>query len=671
MSKPKLKRQILIEAGSPVEFFAAKNIDGEKDSPPAFSMIAYTGGQMNVSGWYLPVVIDLAGLSLGRKNQPILKDHTFSEIVGHATNVRKEGSNVIVEGICSGAGIAKEEVVASSKNGFPWQASVGVEVNRVVEIADGKTVSVNGSEFTGPLYVARKAKLNEVSFVALGADENTSAKVAAKAAEDLNVETEEIQMTNDVKNAEAQEPKNVEATKASEEVKETKVVEAEKEVKASVDVEAGIKAMREEQARISKINAACKDYPEVAEKAIAEGMSVEAAKAAMFDVMNARNASNINAAYINTGAGSQETNAEVLTAAACMSTGAIKAGKLEDNFSEKTLDAAHKLRNLGLKGLIEACIKSEGGYVSASMSSDTDLITAGFSTISLPNMLSNLANKSLLDAYQAKPSTAALLAERLSANDFKQNTGVQIGGVGLMEPVQNGGEIKHGTMSEESFTYRVNTKAKIIGITRKMLIDDDLSGFTRLAASLGQSAYNSRENDFWALVLANTDDFFSDGNNNIVTDGDVLSIDGITAAEQIFMEQTSIDGTPANIMGRYLVVPPALASTARAIFTGQKVVGATSTVPDVNIYSGEYIPVVTPYLSNSAVNANASDTGWYLFSDTVKAFGIAYLRGNETPVVEEVTTSPEFLGRTWRAYFDYGVCQVDKRGAVFSKGDAS
>jgi len=660
MSKPKLKRQIVIEAGSPVEFFAAKNIDGEKDSPPTFTMTAYTGGQMNVSGWYLPVVIDLAGLNLGRKNQPILKDHTFSQIVGHATNVRKDGNTVLVEGVCSGAGDAKYEVVASSQNGFPWQASVGVEVNRVVEIADGKTVSVNGSEFTGPLYVARKAKLNEVSFVALGADENTSAKVAAMAAEDIDIDIEEAEMS-----------KEVEAAKAAEKVEDVKIVEKVEASKEVVNVEASIKAMRDEQARISKINAACKDYPEVAEKAIAEGMSVEAAKAAMYDVLKARSASNVNAAYINTGAGAQDTNVDVLTAAACMSTGAIKAGKLENSFDEKTLDAAHKLRNLGLKGLIEACIKAEGGYVSASMSSDTDLINAGFSTVSLPNMLSNLANKSLLDAYQAKPSTATLLAERLSANDFKLNTGVQLGGVGLMEAVQGGGSIKSGTMSEESFTYRVNTKAKMIGITREMLINDDLSGFTRLAASLGQSAYNSRENDFWALVLANTGSFFSSGNGNMLTGGDVLSIDGITAAEKIFLEQTGIDGTPANIMGRYLVVPPALAATARAIFTGQKVIGATSVIPDVNIYSGEYIPVVTPYLSNLAVNANASDTGWYLFSDTVKAFGIAYLRGNETPVVEEVTTSPEFLGRTWRAYFDYGVCQIDKRGAVFSEGDAS
>jgi hypothetical protein len=663
MSKPKLKRQIVIEAGSPVEFFAAKNIEGEKDSPPAFSMTAYTGGQMNVSGWYLPVVIDLAGLNLGRKNQPILKDHTFSQIVGHATNVRKDGNTVLVDGVCSGAGVAKDEVVASSQNGFPWQASVGVEVNRVVEVAQGKTVNVNGNDFIGPIYVARKSKLNEVSFVALGADENTSAKVAAMAADDLDIETEEIEMTKEVE--------KVEAAKAAESVVETKIVEAAKEVKASVDVDLGIKAMRDEQTRISKINAACKDFPEVAEKAIIEGMSVDAAKAAMFDVINARKASTVNAAYINTGAGAQEANVDVLTAAACMSTGAIKAGKLENSFDEKTLEAANKLRNYGLKGLIEACIKAEGGYISASMSSDTDLINAGFSTVSLPNMLSNLANKSLLDAYQAKPSTATLLAERLSANDFKLNTGVQLGGVGLMEAVQGGGSIKSGTMSEESFTYRVNTKAKMIGITREMLINDDLSGFTRLAASLGQSAYNSRENDFWALVLANTSSFFSSGNGNMLTGGDVLSIDGITAAEQIFMEQTGIDGTPANIMGRYLVVPPALAATARAIFTGQKVIGATSTVPDVNIYSGEYIPVVTPYLSNLAVNANASDTGWYLFSDTVKAFGIAYLRGNETPVVEEVTTSPEFLGRTWRAYFDYGVCQIDKRGAVFSEGDAS
>jgi hypothetical protein len=655
MSKRKLRRQLVIEAGSPAIIKAAK----EENGIPTFTMEAYTGGLMNVTGWYLPVVIDLAGMALGRRNQPILKDHDASQIVGHATEIIKSENNVIVEGICSGAGSANMEVVASSKNGFPWQASVGLEVNRVSEIAEGKSVTVNGMNFDGPLYVARKSKLNEVSFVALGADENTSAKVAASAAEDLFIDMEEIEMTDE-------ERKAVEAQKANDakvkEKLEAEKADAEKQaaenaakIEASklqaAGTQAAVEAVRNEQMRIDKVKAACKGYPEVEEKAIKDGLSVVEAKAAILDVIEARQASSIGASYVNTGEGAQEVNSDVLTAAACISTGAIKAGKLEDSFNEKTLDAAHKLGRLGLKGLIEACVRSEGGHISAAMSSENDLIQAGFSTMSLPNMLSNVANKALVDGFMSLPSTASIVAEQLTANDFKQHTGVKLGGMGLMERVQNGGQIKSGTQSEETFTYAINTVGKLIGLTREMLKNDDLGGFTRTAMNLGISAKQTLERDFWQLVLANTSSFFSAANSNLTDE--VLDVDSIGTADQLLIEQTGIDGQPINIMGKWLVVPPALKKTALEIAQSAFVIGGSTRSAASNVYAGSYEPVVTPYLANSTVNANASDTGWYLFSDTLKPFGIAY------------------LGRMWVGYFDYAVCQVEHRGGVFSSGDGS
>ena len=37
-----------------------------------FTMTAYTGGAMSLGGWPYPVVVDLAGLALGKKSRPIL-----------------------------------------------------------------------------------------------------------------------------------------------------------------------------------------------------------------------------------------------------------------------------------------------------------------------------------------------------------------------------------------------------------------------------------------------------------------------------------------------------------------------------------------------------------------------------------------------------------------------
>jgi hypothetical protein len=387
----------------------------------------------------------------------------------------------------------------------------------------------------------------------------------------------------------------------------------------------------------------------------------------MFDADKAREGSNVNASYVNVGAGAA-TGGKVLEAAAVMGFGAVRHGKLEAHYDEKTLEAAHKYRNIGLRRMIELACAAEGRSIDLG-AQPAQIMATAFSTVSVPQMLSNVANKALLDEYNSRESLAVVLAEKLTSSDFKENTGVKLGGLGRMETVQNGGAIKHGTMTEESFTYRVNTIAKLIGITREMLINDDLGGFVRIARNLGMSAFNTREYDFFKLVMDNTSSFFASGNNNYITDA--LSIDGIAVAEAALMEQTGIDGEPIDVRGTWLVVPPQLAATARAIYVGTKAIGATSMVPDANVFSGVYEPKASPYLSNSSVSDNYSETAWYLWSSSIKPYGIAYLNGIETPVVEEVDPGAEYLGRAWRAYFDYGVCEIDKRGAVLSTGAGS
>jgi hypothetical protein len=658
----KLNRKLQATCDAPVTIEAAKDAAGK----PTFSILAYTGGAMKVSGWGgIPVVIDLAGLSLGAKSSPILLNHDRRQIVGHSTSKTKGMKDVRIDGIVSGAGAAAKEVVDSSENGFPWQASVGVDVLKAVEYPEGRKAVANGMEFDGPVIIARKAKLYETSFVPLGADEHTSAKVAAEA-DFLDVEEEETNMEDMNKSADleaakaAEDAKKLEAEKTAESAKKAEAAKLEAAKTGADDLEKRVvEASRAEAKRQGAINAACKDFPEIAEKAIAEGLSVEAAKSRMFDAIQARQGAGVGAAYVNTGAGGETNLAQTLEAAAIMVTGGLHASKLEDHFEEKTLAAADRFRRCGLKEMIALCCQMEGKRIEAGAAPNL-IASIGFSTVSLPQLLSNLANKRLRDSYLAAPSTINLLFERLSASDFKTNTGITLGGMGRMEKVQNGGALKAGTMSEEYFTYRVNTVGKTFGLTREMIVNDDLGGFVRLPSALGQSAFSTLEYDGWALVEANTGSFFSEGNGNLIDD--LLSISGLSSAELYLDDMKDIDGvTPINLAARWVVVPPALHPTAREIYTSTRVLGTSGT--DGNIYANTYEPV--------KVRSLTSATAWYLWPEIRRPFGVAYLNGVETPVAEEVTPDPQFLGRTWRAYFDYGVCQIDKRTCIKSSGTGS
>ena len=131
---------IRAEAGG-VDFQAAA---GDGKALRRFTMTAYTGGAMALAGWPYPVVVDLAGLAVGKKSRPILMNHDAGRIVGHTDTTGVDGGNLTVAGVISGVGSAAQEVIGASDNGFPWQASLGAAVKKVVFVPEGKTAAANG-----------------------------------------------------------------------------------------------------------------------------------------------------------------------------------------------------------------------------------------------------------------------------------------------------------------------------------------------------------------------------------------------------------------------------------------------------------------------------------------------------------------------------------------------
>jgi hypothetical protein len=184
-------RQVIAIAAD-VKIMAAAG-EGESKSPPTFSVTAYKGGALNVGGWDLPVVIDVAGLQFARSVVANLS-HNNDQIVGHVTDKSTTESTVELSGVFSIESAETARIVNGSANGFPWEASVEVSPLMVEEVAVGKSVKVNGQEFEGPLYVARKGTLSAFGFVAHGADPTTEVKIAASAAQ-----TEENKMELDSK----------------------------------------------------------------------------------------------------------------------------------------------------------------------------------------------------------------------------------------------------------------------------------------------------------------------------------------------------------------------------------------------------------------------------------------------------------------------------------------
>ena len=155
LSKP---QTLNLTAAATIEFEAAAD-GGAGSLLPRFQMLAYTGTPMRVSGWRHPVILDLAGLSIPSQSRPIRFGHDPLSGVGHTDSIRVEQGQLLASAIVSRDTAAAREVVISSKNGFPWQASVGASVEEFEFVKEHQQVTVNGKQHNGPVNVVRKSTL--------------------------------------------------------------------------------------------------------------------------------------------------------------------------------------------------------------------------------------------------------------------------------------------------------------------------------------------------------------------------------------------------------------------------------------------------------------------------------------------------------------------------------
>jgi len=300
--------------------------------------------------------------------------------------------------------------------------------------------------------------------------------------------------------------------------------------------------------------------------------------------------------------------------------------------------------------------------------------------VSLPGVLSNVANKRLLKAYEGQPIIATRLCSEGELSDFKESERYRLTDVGDLEPVAPDGELKHGGLTEEKATNQLATYGKIFALTRQMIINDDLGAFLRIPEAMGARAARKVDQLFFTRLLANptmsdgTALFHADHGNLLTGASSALSIDSLGQAVQAFMDQTDADGQPINVAPKYLLVPTALKMTARELLNSTMLLSVGSTdkrrLPTYNPIADEDLTlVVSPYLSNSNYPGYSS-TAWYLFGDpaVVDTFEIGYLRGKRTPTVEQGEVDFNRLGVQFRVYFDVGVREQDYRGVLKADG---
>lgn len=383
----------------------------------------------------------------------------------------------------------------------------------------------------------------------------------------------------------------------------------------------------------------------------------------------------------------QPVTSDVLEAALCRDIGLPT---LEKEFHAKTLEISDKQfkKGLSLHGIIAICAKRNGWHGHDVRSDLSGALRAAFrgnqdhgmyagsgvhSTYSIPDILSNTANKQMKVAFEAVDNAWRQISAIGNLKDFKEATQVALTGSLEFKQLAAGGEIQHGEIGDTTWTNQLDTYALRLSLDRKHLINDDTGALGSAARRLGRGAALKLNKIFWTEFLNNSS-FFTSGNANVSTGaGSALgTADGaaINAAEVVFMNQTDPDGQPVGIMPRIILAPPTLNNTAIRWMGGQLIVtGASSTLPNVNVYQGRYRVVTSPYMENTSLTGN-STAAWYLLADPMDmpVIETAFLNGQQTPTVETADADFDHLGIMFRGWYDVGANLQEHRAGVRSAG---
>lgn len=617
MNKNKNEPLERFSAGS---FMVREDGDGQEESR---QVVLSLSSEEPYPRWFGNEILchDVESIDLTRLKEigVVLFNHNTDFVLGRVTTVElDEAQHKLRATVEFDDDEASEKIYKKVKNGTLKGVSVGYRVKVWEEVKAG-AVSSNG-RFTGPCCVATSWEPMELSIVSVPADPT----VGVGRSYEFNQDKE-----NGVENMKDKEKRGAAAPEITQDTPPEDVRQA------------GIQAERQ---RVQDITSLCRQFEEDAEPFIREGRSVEDCRAAILEKLaSQRKPQDITV---------QVDEMDKFRAAAVDGL-ALRAGiHVKDAAAGAT-----EFQGKNMMRLAAECIERETGKHTRDMD-DMELVREALTgTGAFPGILSNVANKSMMQAYQAAPTTYQLWTAKGSNSDFKEATRYRLGEADELEKVNENGEFKAGTVSEGSAKTSVATYGRTFSLTRQAIINDDMGALKNLPNIYGAAARRMVNKMVYKLLLDNPTiegkKLFSADHNNLNATTE-LTVAGLGAMKAAMAKQTNIGGKEKlNIQPAFLIVPVELEVQAAQLINS--LVDPSKSNATVNPFANKLTVISDPELTDADSFYLAAAAG---YAPTIE---VTSLNGVEAPVMESAVQF-DTLGIKWRIYMDVGVNLLDYRG---------
>ncbi|WP_414832202.1 prohead protease/major capsid protein fusion protein [Afifella sp. YEN Y35] len=351
-------------------------------------------------------------------------------------------------------------------------------------------------------------------------------------------------------------------------------------------------------------------------------------------------------------------------------------------------EGAREYRGMTLIDMARECVSRAGGrtrgltrmeIAEIALSPGDNMLARSsglHSTSDFPIILGNQINRTLRRAYETAPRTYQRIARRATATDFRPIIRADIGANPRLLKVGEHGEFERGTIGEGKESYALDTFGRIIGVTRRVLVDDDLSAFDRIPSSWGIAASALENEIVWALITNNVTmgdgkALFHADHGNLASSGAIFSVDTVGAARTAMrLQRTRAPGGKRGEKGYLIPIQPNLLVVPAALETKAMQFVSPIVVPtadaDVNPFKSTLDVLAEPLLDETSTAA------WYLAADPgrsgVDTLEYAYLDGQEG-VYTETRMGFDVDGVEFKARLDFGAGAMDYRGFYKNPGE--
>lgn len=299
----------------------------------------------------------------------------------------------------------------------------------------------------------------------------------------------------------------------------------------------------------------------------------------------------------------------------------------------------------------------------------------GQTTSDFAVLFENVIGKILLGAYALAPMTWQNFCARVPVSSLLHGSPrYRVGSLGVLESVNEAGEFRQVSLQDGvKFTITAGEKGKILGLTREVIIEDNLGYVTSIAQMLGRAAARTIENDVYALLLANSglgptqsdsQPFFHANRSNVNATGAAISVAALDADRVIMRRQMDPNAEDyLDLMPYVLLVAPELETSARLLNEAQYD-PVDNKFQKMNTARGMFPGgvVSSPLLSGKRR---------YLFANPadVAAVAVAFLEGYPQGPVLSSQDGWRTDGVEWRVLQFAKAQMFDPKGAVTNAGE--